>query len=168
MSDSGKVCTDLSVGFIRTAEVRPTTWVDATVVAAEWEGLNDEGGFTLPDLALLKLSRRVDRPSIPVTAQQLALNEEIVALGYPGIGGWTITLVRGVYAGIVEIDGHDALKTDAATSFGNSGGAAFDSRGVFIGVPTGGSTAEGGQGGDLGYLIPAETAERFLERHVGD
>ena len=156
----------MRVGFSKRIEDEPTEWISATVVAYEGGRPDSRGSATLPDLAVLKLNRRIDRPSIPVTAQQLRLNEEIVVLGFPGIGGRTITLVRGVHAGIDEVDGHDVLKTDADISPGNSGGAAFDARGLFVGVPTFSSIAED-RPTDLGWLIPAEDAAGFLQRHVG-
>ena len=70
-----------------------------------------------------------------------------------------MTLTQGVYSGVIT-DGGDYIKTDADLSGGNSGGAAFDSSGAFVGVPTGGS----GERGEVGLVIPAAVAERFLQR----
>ncbi|WP_419918445.1 S1 family peptidase [Candidatus Poriferisocius sp.] len=165
VSDSGKVCANLEVGFSDSFEEEPTTWIDATVVGKELDGLDSEGYVTLPDLAVLKLSHRVDQPSIPISAQKLDLNEDITVLGYPGIGGQTITSTEGVYAGIDHLNGHAVLKTNADIFPGNSGGAAFNSRGFFIGVPTY-RTITWDQISELGWLIPAEEAASFLERHV--
>ena len=155
----------MRVGLIKRIEDEPTEWISATVLAYEGGNLDSDGNATLPDLAILRLSRRIDRPSIPTSAQRLELNEEIVVLGFPGIGGRTITLIRGVFAGIDELNGHNILKTDADISPGNSGGAAFDSRGRFVGVPTFSSVAED-RPSDLGWLIPAEDAASFLQRHA--
>ena len=166
LSEAGRTCTGLSVGFSERVEDEPTEWISAMLVALEGGGLDSLGHATLPDLAVLRLSRRPGRPAIPITAQQLELNAEIVVLGYPGIGGETVTLVRGVYAGVGESEGHDVLKTDADISPGNSGGAAFDTHGVLIGIPTFSSVAED-RASDLGWLIPAAEADRFLARHVG-
>ena len=77
-----------------------------------------------------------------------------------------MTLTQGVYSGIITIDDvdyikdGDYIKTDADLSGGNSGGAAFDSSGAFIGVPTAGR----GERGEVGLVIPAADAERFLQR----
>ncbi len=162
LTEAGRTCTDIQVGFIDTFEDEPSGWISATLVATEWEIWN-----FVPDLAVLKLSRRVDRPSIPVAAHQLELNEEITVLGFPEFGGQTITSVSGVYAGMDEDNGYDVLKTDADISSGNSGGAAFDSQGHFIGVPTYIRFAESGAG-VLGRLISSKDAARFLERNVDD
>ena len=75
-----------------------------------------------------------------------------------------MTLTRGVYSGVAESDGHDYIKTDADISPGNSGGAAFDGQGNFVGVPTAGSQPVGGFT-EVGLLIPAAEAARFLARH---
>ena len=166
LSDAGRVCTGLRVGLSDRIEDEPNEWINATAVALEGGRLDSLGNATLPDLAVLKLSRVTDRPAIPIASQQLNLNEEIVILGYPGIGGETVTLVRGVYAGTGESEGHAVLKTDADISPGNSGGAAFDTHGVLIGVPTFSSVAED-RASDLGWLIPAADAAHFLARHVG-
>ncbi|MXZ29889.1 MAG: trypsin-like peptidase domain-containing protein, partial [Acidimicrobiia bacterium] len=164
VADAGRVCTGLSVGLSERIEDAPDEWIGATVVAFEGGRLDSSGNATLPDLALLKLSRATDRPAIPIAAQALDLNEEIVVLGFPGIGGQTVTLVRGVYAGLGESEGHDVLKTDADISRGNSGGSAFDTYGVLVGVPTY-SSVEEDRASDLGWLIPAADAAAFLARH---
>ena len=166
VSDSGRICTGLSVGFAERIEEEPTEWISASLVAHEGGRLDSDGNATLPDLAVLRLNRSPGLPAIAIASQQLRLNEEIVALGFPDIGGRTVTLVSGKFAGIDESNGHQVLKTDADISPGNSGGAAFNSDGVFVGVPTFSSVAED-RGTDLGYLIPAAEAARFLARHVG-
>ena len=78
-----------------------------------------------------------------------------------------MTLTRGVYSGVIESEGQDYIKTDADISPGNSGGAAFDDQGNFVGVPTAGSLPERGFT-EVGLLVPADEAARFLARHVGD
>lgn len=166
LSDAGQVCTGLSVGFSDRIEDEPNEWISASLVAHEGGRLDSDGNTTLPDLAVLRLNRSPELPAIAIASQQLRLNEEIVALGFPRIGGTTVTLVAGKFAGIGEDNGHQVLKTDADISPGNSGGAAFNSDGVFVGVPTFTFVAED-RGTDLGYLIPAAEAAAFLARHVG-
>lgn len=148
LDDNGRPCRDLVVWFTRSFEEEPSDWALADLAAAD---------RTL-DLAVLQLNEPVsaDR-GIEVAAQQLEPGETIRILGYPDVGGLTMTLTRGVYSGMVDHGSERYIKTDADISEGNSGGAAFDEAGVFIGVPTAGVE-------EVGLLIPAGVAEQFLDR----
>lgn len=98
------------------------------------------------DLAVLRIAEPFDgEPSIPdlfVTAplgdsDSVELGDEIRILGYPIIGGDTITSTSGTVSGFtsqVGIGSRAIIKTDAAISAGNSGGMAVDSEGRVIGV----------------------------------
>lgn len=69
----------------------------------------------------------------------LDLGEPIVILGYPAIGGGTITLTRGEVSGFTaeEPFGSRAfIKTSGTIAGGNSGGLAVDAEGRIVGVPT--------------------------------
>ena len=92
------------------------------------------------DLALLKVEKesvgsREGLPAIEI-ADSLAVREldELAIIGYPEKGGSTVTVNLGT------VEGKDVLenwiKTDARLIHGNSGGAAVDSRGKLIGIPT--------------------------------
>ncbi len=148
LDDEGRNCRDLVVWFTDSFEEAPSDWVRADLVAAD----------RALDLAVLQLSTPVssDR-SITVTAQELEPGEAIRILGYPGVGGLTMTLTRGAYSGMVTHEGETYIKTDADMSEGSSGGAAFDESGILIGIPTGGIE-------EVGLLIPTGTAEKFLEQ----
>jgi S1-C subfamily serine protease len=86
----------------------------------------------------------------------LELGDLLQILGYPGIGGETITFTEGVVSGFTRepsVDGRAFIKTDATIAGGNSGGLAA-SEGTIIGVPT-----QVGYGG----------AERFADcRYLAD
>lgn len=151
IDDGGLRCRDLVVWFTNSFEEEPSDWALANLVAADRS----------LDLAVLQLSEPVSAGrSIEVTEQQLEPGEAIRILGYPGVGGLTITLTRGAYSGLIAYDGETYIKTDAYISEGSSGGAAFNEAGVFIGVPTAGIE-------DVGHLIPAGTAMKFLEQVYG-
>ena len=148
LDDNGHPCRDIVVWFTRSFEEEPSEWVLADLVAAD----------RALDLAVLQLSEPVsaDR-GIEVAAQQLEPGETIRILGYPDVGGLTMTLTRGVYSGMVDSGSERYIKTDADISEGSSGGAAFDEAGAFIGVPTAGVE-------QVGLLIPAGVADQFLDR----
>ncbi len=79
-------------------------------------------------------------PFVPLgDADQLRLGDQITILGYPGIGGETITLTRGEVSGFTsepERGDRAFIKTSATIAGGNSGGLAADSEGYLIGIPS--------------------------------
>lgn len=81
-------------------------------------------------------------PNFPVAvlgdSDKVDLGDSIRILGYPVIGGETITHTTGTVAGFVREDGSNRalIKTDASISAGNSGGMAVNEFGEVIGIPT--------------------------------
>jgi len=100
------------------------------------------------DLALLKCEMGIDGrplqalswPTIPLgKSRDLVPGEEVIVIGYPGVGGNTIHVTSGRISGWTgeRIGTSRAfIKTDAAIAHGNSGGTAIDAAGNLIGVPT--------------------------------
>ncbi|MCK4835035.1 MAG: trypsin-like peptidase domain-containing protein [Candidatus Aminicenantes bacterium] len=94
----------------------------------------------------------------------LKLNENLAILGYPQKGGDTITITEGKFLGYYRnrnfygLDGF--IKTDAAMSPGNSGGAALYRDGL-VGVPTAVTPPEMA-GSDMGYIHPVTWAVKTL------
>ncbi len=72
-------------------------------------------------------------------SDRLKLGDPLSILGYPGIGGDTITLTSGEVAGFTGEAGYGNrayIKTSAAIAGGNSGGLAADVTGALVGIPT--------------------------------
>ena len=90
-------------------------------------------------------------PYVPLgNADDLRLGDQITILGYPGIGGETITLTRGEVSGFTSEAGRGDrafIKTSATIAGGNSGGLAADAAGYLIGIPT-----QLGYGGEDQYV----------------
>lgn len=103
--------------------------LDLAVIKPAW----DMDGNPL-DYSQLKL------PFVPLgDSDTLDLGEPIVILGYPVIGGGTITLTRGEVSGFTSEEpfGNRAfIKTSGTIAGGNSGGLAVDSVGKIVGIPT--------------------------------
>lgn len=109
------------------------------------------------DIAVIRVTEDIDGQ--PVVAEDLnlpyvelgdsdnlRLGDTIVIIGYPGIGGETITLTRGEVSGFTaEVGRGDRafIKTSATIAGGNSGGLAASQDGALIGIPT-----QLGYGGD--------------------
>ena len=97
------------------------------------------------------------------------LGDQVQILGYPAAGGGTITYTQGSVSGFNSLKDDQGknlpwqIKTDAKINSGNSGGAAFDSQNVFIGVP---ESVAGGQG-NIGYIISLPVINLFIYETLG-
>jgi S1-C subfamily serine protease len=120
----------------RTDEVPELTYL-AEIAAVDYE----------LDLAVIRIVSDMDgrsvSPNLPVVelgdSDQLEIGDELRILGYPGIGGTTITYTLGAVSGFTierGVDGRAWIKTDATIAGGNSGGMGVNSRGELIGIPT--------------------------------
>jgi S1-C subfamily serine protease len=102
------------------------------------------------DLAVIKLRSDLNNGAVDFSAlgiepvrigraEALQLGDPIIILGYPGIGGETITLTRGEVSGFTAeapYGNRAFIKTSATIAGGNSGGLAATLQGEIIGVPT--------------------------------
>lgn len=111
------------------------------------------------DIALLQIND-LDiygqaRPSFPFlnpdgNQGNTETNSLIQVIGFPSIGGATLTQTTGKISGYENQEGTQQIKTDAVIAPGNSGGTALDEQGNFIGVPT----AIRSNQATLGYIVP--------------
>ncbi|MDD5710865.1 MAG: serine protease [Candidatus Colwellbacteria bacterium] len=65
-----------------------------------------------------------------------SIGDHIAILGYPGIGGDTLTVTDGIISGFEFRSGARYLKTSAKIDQGNSGGIAIKDSGCVVGIPT--------------------------------
>lgn len=105
-------------------------------------------GYTMPDVF----------PVVPAlgSSDALRINDPLYVAGYPGFGGETITFTNGVVSGRV---GDDLIKTSAKIDSGNSGGAAFNARGEFVGLPT---LIRIGSAEGLGYIVGIDSVMDWI------
>jgi S1-C subfamily serine protease len=156
---------DLRIGLTTSLDATPSGSYQARVLISDAD----------LDLAVLRLVDSAGNPLIvaghdPVQISyiQPPLGARLATLGYPALGsynaGMTITLTSGTFSGIDYTDG-EFFKTDAKLRGGVSGGAAFNDRGQFIGVPTGGLIEEDtGEDVGINLIRPAKYANDLLER----
>jgi len=121
------------------------------------------------DIALLAINEKKDGfpfVNIDTSRREPKLGEKIEILGYPSIGGSTISFSSGYAMGQVEISSdytsnpYKYIKTDAFIEFGNSGGGAFYEDGIFAGIPT---AVVIGKARSVGYITPAVLVHDFIE-----
>lgn len=100
--------------------------------------------------------------------EKASLGDSVQILGYPGVGGKSITYTKGIVSGFEQLELENAtlpwlIKTDAKLNPGNSGGGAFDAADNFIGVPE----AVAGGPGNIGYVISLPVVNYFLNKTLG-
>jgi S1-C subfamily serine protease len=102
------------------------------------------------DLALVQITCGLYRQPLPpgyrfpwiplADSRSVQIGDTVYVLGFPSIGGTvgrvSLTMTQGVLSGFERTAIGTLMKTDAAISPGNSGGAAMDGRWTLIGVPT--------------------------------
>lgn len=127
------------------------------------------------DIAVIRVSSDIDGnsvsslnlPFVPLgNSDTLNLGDNITILGYPGIGGDTVTLTRGEVSGFTSQPQYGQrafIKTSATIAGGNSGGLALDNAGHLIGVPT-----QLGYGGDDQFVDCRVLADTNRDGFVDD
>ena len=99
-------------------------------------------------------------------SDELSLGDRLTILGYPGIGGETITLTSGEVAGFTgeaEYGNRAYIKTSATIAGGNSGGLAADGAGNLVGIPT-----QLGSGGEAGIVDCRTLADTNRDGTIDD
>ena len=66
----------------------------------------------------------------------VSIGDHISVLGYPGIGGESLTVTDGIVSGFEFRSGERYVKTSAKIDQGNSGGIAIMDSGCIVGIPT--------------------------------
>jgi serine protease Do len=131
---------DLIVAVITAEDAPATPMYRASVINAD--------GYL--DAAVIRIDRDLDGqpisraslnlPTAPIgNSDALRVGDPLTVIGFPGIGGNTISLSSGRVSGFLGDDriGPRAwIKTDAVISGGNSGGLAANEPGELVGIPT--------------------------------
>ena len=163
--DKGELYNKDGIAFIA---INPTnlkglpTWkYEAEVVRADPE----------LDLALLKITGFMEsKDPLPqalglvtmdvANSDALNIGDELDVIGFPGIGGDTVTYTEGTVAGFLDEDRNgifEWIKTDAEVNHGNSGGLAVNAEGLMVGVPTAG-VSDSEAAGKISLIRPINMA----------
>jgi S1-C subfamily serine protease len=161
---------DLTVWLTDSTTAVPTKYVRAEVVESD----------SSRDLAVIQMRDSDGQPFIDSSRTPMKfstslpkLGDKLTILGYPGIGGSTITLTSGDFSGIDKTEAFEYLKTTANMNPGVSGGAAFNAKGELVGIPTAGRGAEiacdnqsdcVANGSTIGLLRPVALAQDVLAK----
>ena len=162
VDDRNRACATITIRMGGSFRAAPTRTLNAAVVRST------RGR----DLALLSLEATgTPLPALEVGTVTPKAGDAITVLGYPGVGGDTMTLTTGRYSGTTRLGGQVWIKTDAQIAPGNSGGPAFDARGRLIGVPTAASPITFSDAEDivgvLGLMVPVSDVVSLLDGTLG-
>jgi S1-C subfamily serine protease len=139
-------------------------------------------GVVRPDVDLALIKCEADMKGAPFHAsgwpaetvgssEDLVPGDDVVVIGYPGVGGWTVNYTVGKVSGFMGKDdkaGRFWMKTDAEIGSGNSGGSALDEDGKLIGIPTAVINGKEAANGHVGLVRPIELARDLVDlAHAG-
>jgi S1-C subfamily serine protease len=129
------------------------------------------------DLAILQIQSMVDGKPLPANlgltpipigdSSKVQIGDSIVIIGFPGLGGASLTVTRGIHSGIARFtdDPGSFIKTDTEINHGNSGGTAINAAGELIGVPTAGRI-DPESSGKIGLVRPNNEAKPLLAKVI--
>ena len=130
------------------------------------------------DLAVLKITAGFKGGALPKNlgltpvpigdSDQVEIGDSVHIVGYPGIGGDSVTYTSGTIAGFLDENSDkliDWLKTDAEVNHGNSGGLAINESGEMIGIPTAG-VADAESAGKISLIRPVSRALPLIKAAV--
>jgi S1-C subfamily serine protease len=157
-------CNQLFVGITTSISEEPDEFFEAIPIEI------DEAN----DLAILELVG-VSPGQFPVLKpnfDELVIGSNVEVLGYPGIGGSTVTLTKGTIAGVLDNDSGFFYKVEVTINRGNSGGPMLNEDGELVGIATqvtgndvecSGSDCQS-YGANLGLVRPISFAKSLIER----
>lgn len=123
------------------------------------------------DIAILYFNNKnnIKLSSIDIwnsNSDNLKFGDKIEVIGFPGIGGSTITYSSGDFSGFgSKMDNtYNYIKATTPIEHGNSGGAAYNSKGQFIGIPTMVIT---GSLNSLSYILSINSIKKWLNDSLG-
>ena len=163
--ERGEPC-DLQVAVVDSPRDTPQWVANAAVIESAIDQDLDLAVVRVVDELGNATELRNRQPIQLALSESFAFAQEIKVIGYPGMGGSTISQTSGQVSGFEE----DFVKTDAKMGPGVSGGAAFSAdTGAFLGVPTSGSSAAIGSSGEmegdwLGWIRPVSYAQPLLAK----
>lgn len=135
--------------------------VDDDLAVLRIDGMASDPKAALPkNLGLVAVPRG--------NSEELLPGDPLAVIGFPGLGGSTVTFTNGVVSGFLDEnkDGvYEWIKTDAEVNPGNSGGLAIDQQGDFVGVPTAGYSTNDVPG-KISLIRPGAIALQFFDKAV--
>lgn len=102
--------------------------------SAEIYAINEDADLVILQIKPLS-SNSIELVPVKI-APEVRLGDELTAIGFPAIGGESVTVTKGEISGFSNYGGVRWIKSSISISGGNSGGGAFNLNGELVGVPT--------------------------------
>jgi S1-C subfamily serine protease len=128
------------------------------------------------DLVLIKIIATQDGRDLPANlnlttmpvgdSDTVEIGDELSIIGFPGLGGATVTFTKGSVSGFLIDEGW--IKTDAEINPGNSGGAAINRDGQLVGIPSAAAAEVVRLPGKIGLVRPVNLARPLIELALAD
>ena len=121
-------CNQLFVGITTSVSQEPDEFFEA--LPLEIDETND--------LAILEVVGVTPGqfPVLKPNFTELAIGSNVEVMGYPGVGGSTLTLTKGTVAGVLTKDSGYFYKVEVTINRGNSGGPMLNEDGELVGIAT--------------------------------
>ncbi|MFH1822897.1 MAG: S1C family serine protease [Patescibacteria group bacterium] len=156
------------IGFIESISQEPNFGTEGNYNLAEVKYYTTTDDM---DAAILYLDNPTNKiyPYINIwdsNSDSLQFGNKVEAIGFPSIGGSTITYTSGDFSGFgSKSDGtQNYIKSTAQLEHGNSGGALYNSSGQFIGIPT---MVVAGTLNSLSYILSVNSIKKWLSGILG-
>lgn len=126
------------------------------------------GADAISDIAILKIDATGLSPATFGSTHDLAVGDEVAAIGNPLSENYRATLTNGIISGIergMTYKGRsmNLLQTNTALNEGNSGGALFNMYGQVIGVTNMKMVSNYTSIEGIGFAIPSDTAKEIVD-----
>ncbi|MBA3046961.1 S1C family serine protease [Patescibacteria group bacterium] len=156
------------IGFIESINQEPNFGISGNYNLAEVKYQTVSNDM---DAAILYLDNPTNKsyPYINIwdsNSDALQFGDKIEVIGFPSIGGSTITYTSGDFSGFGSSgDGtQNYIKSTAPLEHGNSGGASYNSSGQFMGIPT---MVVAGTLNSMSYVLSVNSIKNWLSGILG-
>lgn len=163
MTQDGYIITNNHV--VEGASTIKVTLYDGTEYTATLVGADSQ-----TDIAVIKVEAEGLVPAVLGDSDQLAVGQEVLAVGNPlGTLGGTVT--NGIVSALnrsISVEGQTMtlIQHNAAVSPGNSGGGLFNLNGELVGIVNAKYSDEDAEG--LGFAIPVNTAKAVAQELISN
>jgi phage pi2 protein 07 len=157
------------IGFIKSISQEPDfgTKDNPNLAEVKYKTTSDS-----MDAAILYLNNpnNVSYPYVDIwnsNSDSLSFGDKLEVVGYPSIGGSTITYTSGDFSGFGSKTENlqNYIKATVPLEHGNSGGAAYNPKGQYIGIP---SLVIAGSLNSISYILSINSIKKWLSSILGN